>query len=32
MTTLCVYDDLGLLVYKQKKMEVSFRNPIKFKE
>ena len=32
MTTLGIQDNLGLLVLKQKKLEVSFRNPIKFKD
>ena len=30
MTTLGIQDNLGLLVHKQKKFEVSFRDPIKF--
>ena len=32
MTTLGIQDNLGPLVHKQKKLEVSFRNPIKFKD
>ena len=31
MTTLSIQDNLSLLVYKQKRLEVSFRNSIKFK-
>ena len=32
MTTLRIQDNLGLLVHKQKKLEVPFRSPIKFKD
>ena len=32
ITTLGIQDNLGLLVHKQKKLEVSFRDPIKFKD
>ena len=32
MTTMGIQDNLGLLINKQKKLEVSFRNPIKFKD
>ena len=32
MTTLGIQDNLSLLVHKQKRLEVSFRNPIKFKD
>ena len=31
MTSFGIQDNLGLLVHKQKKLEESFRNPIKFK-
>ena len=32
MTTLGIQNNLGLLVHKQKKLEVSFCNPIKFND
>ena len=32
MTTLGIQDNQGLLVHKKKKLEVSFRNPNKFKD